>query len=110
MWGSENWGEMVWGPVPGVPLMGPLGFAGIAICFLVVGFVMLRRDRPRWVTYLAAAGLLVLAPFAVYEGSTAGVSTFVNGPVAGAEEVNANFAAGKLAVDKSDGRIQRSKP
>jgi hypothetical protein len=66
---------------------------------------VLRRlaDR-RW---LRIGLLLVLAavPVAVYAGAVPLLVQFVNGQIADADEVNANFAAVSTAVDDNDSRL-----
>jgi hypothetical protein len=66
---------------------------------------VLRRlaDR-RW---LRIGLLLVLAavPVAVYAGAVPLLTQFVNGQIADADEVNANFAAVSTAVDDNDSRL-----
>ena len=49
--------------------------------------------------------LLALLPVAVYADSITIPNTFVNGQVADADQVNANFSAVKTSVDDNDGRI-----
>ena len=48
---------------------------------------------------------LAMAPLAVYAAQVIGLTTFVNGTVADADEVNANFTAAATAVNDNDGRI-----
>ena len=91
MWGTENWGEMIWGGLQAVPLMGPLGFVAMAACFLVGGYIMQSRHRSRWLTHLAVTAMLVVPLAAVAAGMLP--HTFINGTVADADEVNANFSA-----------------
>ena len=91
MWGTENWGEMIWGGVQMVPLMGPFGFLAMAICFVVGGCIMQSKRRSRWLTHLAATALLVV-PLAAVAAVTL-PNTFTNGTVADAGEINANFDA-----------------
>ncbi len=91
MWGSENWGEMIWSGLRAVPLMGPLGFLAMAACFLVGGYIMQSRHRSRWLTHLAVTAMLVVPLAAVAAGMLP--HTFINGTVADADEVNANFSA-----------------
>jgi hypothetical protein len=55
--------------------------------------------------WLGVLLLLAVVPVAVYAGEVTGLTTFVNGQVANADEVNANFAAVVTAVDDSDVRI-----
>ena len=91
MWGSENWGEMIWGGLRAVPLMGPLGFLAMAACFLVGGYIMQSRYGSRWLTHLAVTAILVVPLAAV--AAVILPHTFINGTVADANEVNANFSA-----------------
>jgi hypothetical protein len=48
---------------------------------------------------------LALAPVAVYAGSVGSLTSFTNGTVADATQVNDNFAALVTAVDDNDGRL-----
>ena len=91
MWGTDSWGEMLWGGVQAVPLMGPFGFLAMALCFLVGGWVMQSRHRTRWLTHLTVTALLVV-PLAAVAAVTLPHS-FTDGTVAEAEQVNANFDA-----------------
>jgi hypothetical protein len=91
MWGTENWGEMIWGGLQAVPLMGPIGFLAMATCFLVGGYIMQSRHRSRWLTHLAMTAMLVV-PLAA-AAAVILPNTFNNGTVADADEVNANFSA-----------------
>ena len=60
----------------------------------------MRRGR-----LLLALAFLGLAPVASHGGPVTGLVTFVNGELADADEVNANFAAVKAAIDDNDARI-----
>ncbi len=65
----------------------------------------LRRDAARPLLWLGVLLLLAVVPVAVYAGQVTGLTTFVNGQIADANEVNANFAAVVTAVDDNDARI-----
>ncbi len=95
MWGSGNWGEMVWGGAA-VPAL-PLGMLLLLMlcCFLAGGY-FLRPGRRGGRSYLAAA-LLFMLPLSV--AAVTLPYTFVNGTVADATEVNANFDALASALD-----------
>ena len=95
MWGSESWGEMTWGGVA-VPSL-PLGMLILLLagCFLAGGY-FLRPERRNRRSYLVAA-LLVAIPLSV--GAVTLPHVFVNGSIADANEVNANFAAITTALD-----------
>ena len=61
------------------------------------------RPLLRFGALLALA--LAIPPLAVYAAQVIGLTTFVNGTVADADEVNANFTAVATAVNDNDGRI-----
>ena len=103
MWGAENWGEMIWGGVQGVPLMGPFGFLAMAICFLVGGWIVQSKRRSHSLIYLAGSALLVV-PLAAMAALIL-PHTFTNGTVADADEVNQNFSAVESAVNVNSGLI-----
>ena len=54
---------------------------------------------------MLALALLAVAPTASHSGPVAGLTIFVNGELADAEEVNANFAIVQAAIDDNDARI-----
>ena len=87
MW-SEMWGTMVWGSVS-VPLLGPLGLLVLG-ALLGTTATVLGRTRP-WVARAAASLGIVVVPLVAIAASVP--NTFVNGTVADADEVNANFSA-----------------
>ncbi len=68
MWGSQSWGEMIWGGGGGgapVPMLSP---PAIALLILVlIGTVLLgrRAHAPGWLAWLGGA-IVVSAPFASY--------------------------------------------
>jgi hypothetical protein len=89
MWGSQNWGEMIWGGhvVPSLPIGGLLLLMGLS--FLAGGYFLRPEGRSRR-SYLIAA-VLVAIPLSV--GALTLPHTFVNGSIADATEVNGNFSA-----------------
>jgi hypothetical protein len=89
MWGSENWGEMIWGSVA-IPTL-PVGVLPLLMlcCFLAAGY-FLRPGRRGWRSYVVAALALAL-PLSV--AAVTLPYTFVNGTIADATQVNANFEA-----------------
>ena len=103
MWG-EKWGEMLWGNIIPVPLMSPGGLALLVGAFLILGVVMRRRHAPQW-AMLTLGAMVVVVPLAAYASSLTVTHTFVNGTIADADEVNANFSDVKTAVDDNDSRI-----
>ncbi len=88
MWGSESWGEMVWGGVT-VPMMSPLGLGLLAMCFIAGGVLLGNKRRTRRTSMMIAAALAV-APF-VAHGAFDLPFVFANGTVADANQVNANL-------------------
>jgi hypothetical protein len=95
MWGSANWGEMVWGgvAVPTLPL--PMLLLLMGCCFFAGGH-LLRPERRNRRSFLAAA-LLIMLPLSV--AAVTLPYSFQNGTIADADEVNANFAALAAASD-----------
>lgn len=98
-WG-DNWGEMAWGAptAANVPMMGGLGMALLAVALVAMAVKGLRSP--------ATLGLLLLVGVvgAVnnVEAQVSIPNTFVNGEVADADKVNANFQALASAVNASD--------
>ena len=91
MWGTDLWGAMIWGGAPAVPLFGPLGLVALTACFLLGGVMLQKRRHLRGLTSLLAIALLTAPLMAVAAVSLPYV--FMNGQVADADQVNANFAA-----------------
>lgn len=54
---------------------------------------------------LLAFALLALAPVTSHSGPVSGLTVFVNGQIADAVEVNANFAIVEAAIDDNHARI-----
>jgi hypothetical protein len=100
MWGIENWGEMIWGGMLPVPLIGPLGLLTLAVCLLVGARGIRRRATPRWILYLVGSAPLVV-PLVVW-ATVSLPHTFVNNTVADADEVNANFDEVVRAIEAFD--------
>jgi|JI10StandDraft_1071094.scaffolds.fasta_scaffold761117_1 fluoride ion exporter CrcB/FEX len=96
MWGIDQWGEMIWGGGVPVPTL-PLGMLCVLMfgCFVAGGY-LLRAER-RSLRHALAAALLLAIPISV--GALTLPNTFVNGSVADATEVNANFSAIESALD-----------
>ena len=89
MWGTDRWGEMVWGGVA-VPTLPFAMLSLLMFCCFIAGGYFLRPGHRGPKGYLAAA-LLVMAPLSV--AALTLPYTFVNGTIADAAKVNANFAA-----------------
>ena len=104
MWGSENWGEMLWAGSPNVPLLGPGGLMWLCAFMTVCGYLYLRAGRGRWHAALFMSALL-LVPLAAAAGSVTGLISFLNGTIANADEVNANFSNVAGEINDNDGRI-----
>ncbi len=100
-WGDGNWGTMVWGhAVPGVS-----GFGLIALAFALSATAawVLRRHRTSF--GLPAVLVLLVVPLVVAAGTVTVPNTFMNGEVADADQVNANFDAVETEVNDNDARI-----
>jgi len=65
----------------------------------------LTAKTKRHVRLMLVLGLLAVTPTASHSGPVAGLTVFVNGQLADANEVNANFAIVGAAVDDNDARI-----
>ncbi len=89
MWG-DDWGTMIWGGAM-VPLMSPLGLVALTACFLAGGYLMQTRARRRGASLLAMTTLAAVPLTAL--ASVTLPHTFVEGTIADADQVNANFAA-----------------
>ena len=103
-WAGEAWGVMLWGGQPAsVPAMSWLGLLVLAVMLSTAALWALRRRR----TGLGLAVQLVLLamPLAMASGTVTLPNAFTNGTVADANEVNANFAAVKAAVDQNENRL-----
>jgi len=100
MWGIENWGEMIWGGMQPVPLMGPFGLLTLAVCLLLGVWLIRRRVPSRRIVYLVAAAPLVI-PLVAW-ATVSLPHTFANGTIADADEVNANFDEVVAAIEAVD--------
>ena len=102
-WGDENWGTMVWGDALAVPAVGWLGLGVLGLGLAATAAWTLRKRRPG----LGLPLLLVLlaVPLVVVAGTVSVPNTFVNGEVADADQVNANFDAVETAVNDNDSRL-----
>ena len=95
MWGTGNWGQMVWGGVA-VPSLPPgMLLVLMVACFLAGGYFLHPARRNHRNTIVAL--LLIALPLSV--GAVTLPYTFTNGTVADASQVNANFAAVTSALD-----------
>lgn len=103
MWGSSVWGQMIWGTAVPVPALGPLGLLVLAGLLLAMATASLHRRQSAWVTSLFV--VLLVVPLSAYAGSVALPNLLVNGTIADADAVNANFDAVKSAVDDNDARL-----
>ena len=100
MW-MQDWGSMIWG-MNAVPMMGPVGWLLLGAALMFVG----ARWRKRPSLTVAALFLLVLSvPLTGGAGQILLPHLFVNGTVADAEEVNANFALLEAESNDQDDRI-----
>ncbi len=86
-WG-ETWGSMVWGAIA-VPVLGTWGT--LALGALLGAATVLLPSKAAKRTALAGLAVLVVLPVTVRAVSVP--NSFVNGAVADADEVNANFEA-----------------
>ena len=89
MWGSDRWGEMVWGGVAVPTLPFTMLLLLMLSCFVAGGFFL--RPGHRGPKGYVAAAILILAPLSV--AAVTLPFTFTNGTIANATQVNANFAA-----------------
>jgi hypothetical protein len=89
MWGND-WGTMIWGSSVAVPTFGPVGWAILLGAFLGATAVIYRRPLSKVATPLALLSVVLLPLVAI---ALTLPHTFVNGTIADADEVNANFAA-----------------
>ncbi|MEE2662543.1 MAG: DUF1566 domain-containing protein [Myxococcota bacterium] len=102
-WASESWGVMLWGQAASVPALGWLGLLVLALTLSAAAVWTLRKRRPG--LGLPLQLVLLAVPLAVASATVTLPNAFSNGTVADANEVNANFAAVKSAVDDNDSRI-----
>jgi len=97
MWGSEDWGTMLWGGAPAVPLLGPIGIGLLIGSFLLGGYLMQSRRRIGWFSTFGTLSLILIPVAAVATVTLPNV--FSNGQVADADQVNANFDTLVTAVN-----------
>ncbi len=104
-WG-ESWGSMVGGAVaPAVPSLGGVG--GALLVALLVGLAWWRPKSRRAVAALGLLLALTPSPVAEAQGvDSILLTSFSNGSVADADEVNANFAALVAAVQELQAATQ----
>lgn len=95
MWGTEQWGELIWGghAVPGLSI-GMLGVL-MGCCFVAGGYFL--RPGPKSRRGSVAAAILLLLPVSV--AAITVPFAFSNGTIADAAQVNANFTAITSALD-----------
>lgn len=93
-WG-DLWGAMTWGPAI-VPGLEPGGLVLLGIALGVVATVALQRGHAR---NLALGLALVCIALPVALQALTLPNTFVNGTVADADEVNANFDAVRTSIE-----------
>jgi len=100
MWGA-NWGEMVWGGLVSVPVLGPLALGVLAATLAAIAGRVLRSS-PR-AAHHARLGSLAVVVIGLGIALTAHAVTlpftFTNGTVADAVEVNGNLQALSDAID-----------
>jgi len=94
---------MIWGESLSVPTLPGLGLIALATALSATAAWRLRHRRGA----LGLPVLLVLlaVPLVVVAGTVTVPNTFVNGEVADADQVNANFDAVEAAVNDNDARI-----
>ncbi|MCA9503463.1 MAG: hypothetical protein KC616_10295 [Myxococcales bacterium] len=103
-WGDERWGELVWsGAAPEVPLLLSPWLQGFLTALLLMTSLLVLRRRPRMAAWLIVAA--IVAPIAVGAAQIASLPySFVNGSIADANEVNADFG---VLVAESNGQDLR---
>ncbi len=102
-WG-DDWGAMVWGAgASAVPSLGWLGLAILAMGLAATAAWTLRKRRPA--LGLTLSLVLLVIPLAVAAGTVSVPNTFVNGTVADADQVNANFSALATESNAQDARL-----
>lgn len=95
MWG-QNWGQMIWGTAAkAVPAIGPWG-ALLLGCILGIGAVLYLKSARK--IGLMVSILVLLVPLTALAGVP---FIFVNGTIADAAQINANFAAVIPLIGKS---------
>lgn len=104
MW-FEDWGVMNWGTHL-VPMLSPLGMVLLALGFMVLGKVVLSR---RTLKPFATIALTLVAVVPVLAFAVTVPNAFVNGTVADANEVNANFVALEDAVNDTSSTVEELK-
>ena len=110
-WGSENWGELVWGNAAAVPLLPGVWLIGLLMGLLITGGFHVARGRRGAPARSLAIGrgsifvAVLLLPVSVVASSVEVPNLFVNGTIADADQVNANFVAVEDAVNDNDARL-----
>ena len=97
-WG-ENWSSMMWNEMASLPALGIAGLTLLAMGLAGTAAWALRKRRPA--VGLMLSLVLLAIPMAVAAGTLAVPNTFVNGTMADADEVNANFDAVEAAVNNN---------
>ncbi len=103
MWGTENWSEMIWSGlvVTPVPSLHWSMLIVMALCFLAGGYFLNPMHRTRH-------NLLVFAVLLSIPATTVAITlphAFVNGTIADADEVNANFGALETAINSAPSAV-----
>jgi hypothetical protein len=96
VWG-ESWGTMVWGLSVSVPTLPGLGLIVLAVALSGSAAWMLRKRRG--IMALPVFVVLLAVPLLVVAQAVTVPKTFMNGEIADADEVNANFEALADALD-----------
>jgi len=102
-WGDDPWGVMLWGESASVPALPSFGLIALSTGLSATAAWLLRKRRRA----LGLPMLLVLlsVPLLVAAGTLDVPNTFVNGQIADADQVNANFDAVATSVNDNDSRI-----
>jgi len=101
-WG-DPWGGMIWGETLSAPTLPGLGLIALATTLSATAAWRLRHRRGA--LGLAMLLMLLAVPLVVAAGTVSVPNTFVNGEVADADQVNANFDAVETAVNDNDALI-----
>ena len=102
MWG-QLWGSMTWG-VATVPMLGPTGLAFLIGGLLGAAAVLYRKQLSKAAATCAVVALAI-APLMSLATPTTLPHSFMNGTVAEAGEVNANFEELRDAFNATSGRL-----
>ena len=105
-WGDQSWGVMFWGEATSVPTLGLLGLMVLCAGVAATAAWKLRKRPPA----LGLMLLLLTIPLVAVASTVTLPNRFVNGTVADADQVNANFDAVKTAVDDNFARVTAGQP